>query len=42
VREVLLGGQHPQVDAGGYFTPTIMPRSVALSPGDQKVYATGQ
>ena len=41
-REIMLAGDHPAVDASGNFTPKVMPRSVALSPEGDVLYATGE
>jgi YVTN family beta-propeller protein len=40
--EVLLAPSPPAVDAGGHFTPAVMPRAVAISPHSNRLYVTGE
>ncbi len=40
VREIPLG--EPALDGDGRFTPSVMPRAIALSPDGRTLYATGE
>src|SRR5262249_19544250 len=41
VLEIPLAPAPPKVDALGHYTPAIMPRALALSPGARLLYVTG-
>lgn len=40
--EILLAPAHPTPDAGGAFTPAVMPRALAVAPDGATLYVTGQ
>lgn len=42
VAEILLAPAHPAPDAGGRYTPAVMPRALAVAPDGATLYVTGQ
>ena len=42
VREVLLAGAHPAVDASGAYTPSVLPRAITISPDGATLYVVGE
>ncbi len=42
VREIALGASPPAPDATGRYAPRVQPRALALSPGAQRLYVSGE
>ncbi|HEY4118195.1 MAG TPA: beta-propeller fold lactonase family protein [Byssovorax sp.] len=42
VREILLAGAHPAVDASGAYTPSVLPRALTLSPDGATLFVVGE